>query len=163
MLATCRAGGHPGKGNLTAPKCAAAILGKIAQRRPPSLCWERIGNGHVPPSFTTNDTSAELAHAVVNGGGPTNASPVFIGESTQTSSRYDPPFTPSQFRDTCIALVLSQLLEKYSNERSLAPTCTCTVSSLVTWTMSNDEFRISSGDWKGHSSSSKLTVKKPSW
>lgn len=54
-----------------------------------------------------------------NGGGPTNASPVFIGESTQTSSRYDPPFTPSQFRD--IALVLSQLLEKYSNERSLAP------------------------------------------
>ena len=77
---------------------------------------------HVPPSYTTNDTSAELAHAVDNAGDPTNAgSPVFIGESTQTSSRYDPPFTPSQFRDTCIALVLSQLLEKYSNERSLAP------------------------------------------
>ena len=75
---------------------------------------------HVPPSYTTKDTSAESAHAVDNGAGRTNTGgPVLIGESIPTSPRYDPPFTPSQFRD--IALFLSQLLEKYSNERSLAP------------------------------------------
>lgn len=74
----------------------------------------------VPPNHTIVETSAELMDVEEADGAPTTAvTPVLLGESSPTPPRYDPPFTPSQFRD--IALVLSQLLEKYSNERSLAP------------------------------------------
>ena len=62
---------------------------------------------NVSDDFTGNETNAKVEERI----------PEFIVESAQQSPRYDPPFTSSQFRD--IALVLSQLLEKYSNERSL--------------------------------------------
>ena len=75
-----------------------------------------------PSDFIVNETNTEVintAQEESNITPTTVATPVLIAESAPQPPRYDPPFTPSQFRD--IALVLSQLLEKYSNERSLAP------------------------------------------
>ena len=72
--------------------------------------------------FTVNETNAEYADATqveASNVATTAAIPELIAESAPQPPRYDPPFTPSQFRD--IALVLSQLLEKYSNERGLTP------------------------------------------
>ena len=75
-----------------------------------------------PSDVIVNETNAEDANGALEESNitPTTVeTPVLIAESAPQPPRYDPPFTPSQFRD--IALVLSQLLEKYSNERSLAP------------------------------------------
>lgn len=72
--------------------------------------------------FIANETNAEVMNAVLGESDiaqTTAATPQLIAESAPQPPRYDPPLTPSQFRN--IALVLSQLLEKYSNERSLAP------------------------------------------
>lgn len=75
-----------------------------------------------PSDFIVNETNGEDANDALEESSitPTTvATPLIISESAPQPPRYDPPFTPSQFRD--IALVLSQLLEKYSNERSLTP------------------------------------------